>query len=60
MTIDVFPGIGVIQVVITTFRKQNVNLTDIKRVYFECSYKTIISIYKTNYVTMINFIAVKT
>lgn len=57
---DVFAGFDVIQVVITTFRKQNVTVTDIKRVYFDCLYETRISIYKTNYVTIINFIAVIT
>lgn len=57
---DVFAGFDVIQVVITTFRKQNVTITDIKRVYFDCLYETSISIYKTNYVTIINFIAVIT
>lgn len=57
---DVFAGFDVIQVVITTFRKQNVTITDIKRVYFDCLYETRISIYKTNYVTIINFIAVIT
>lgn len=57
---DVFAGFDVIQVVITTVRKQNVTITDIKRVYFDCLYQTRISIYKTNYVTIINFIAVIT
>lgn len=57
---DVFAGFDVIQVVITTFRKQNVTITDIKRVYFDCLYETRISIYKTNYVTIINFIAIIT
>lgn len=57
---DVFAGFDVIQVVITTFRKQNVTITDNKRVYFDCLYETRISIYKTNYVTIINFIAVIT
>lgn len=33
---DVFAGFDVIQVVITTVRKQNVTITDIKRVYFDC------------------------
>lgn len=57
---DVFAGFDVIQVVITTVRKQNATITDIKRVYFDCLYETRISIYKTNYVTIINFIAVIT
>lgn len=42
---DVFAGFDVIQVVITTVRKQNVTITDIKRVYFDCLYETRISIY---------------
>lgn len=48
--------VDVMQVDITIFRKQNINTNGMLWcLFFYCLYKTMMSIYKTNYVTMINF-----